>query len=77
MEKEFAFNVGDKVWLMHNNAAVCGAIAKMFFVRSVSCVDYESVSENEKYYVSVDGKVIDYFDLKYLFKSKEDLINSL
>ncbi len=77
MEKEFAFNLGDQVWLMHNNSVVCGSIAKMFYVRNVSCVNYETVSENEKYYVSVDGKIIDSYDQTSLFRTKEELLNSL
>lgn len=77
MEKEFAFNLGDQVWLMHNDGAVCGSIAKMFYVRTVSCVDYETVSDNERYYVSVNGKCIGDFEKKGLFETKGDLLKSL
>ena len=77
MEKELAFNLGDMVWLMHNNGVVCGSIAKMFYIKNVSCVDYETVSENERYYVSVNGKCIGDYDKKDLFGTKEDLIQSL
>lgn len=77
MEKEFAFNLGDQVWLMHNDGAVCGSIAKMFYVRTVSCVDYETVSDNERYYVSVNGKCIGDFEKKDLFETKGDLLKSL
>lgn len=77
MEKEFAFNLGDKVWLMHNDGAVCGSIAKMFYVRTVSCVDFETVSDNERYYVSVNGKSIGDFEKKDLFETKGDLLKSL
>lgn len=77
MEKEFAFNLGDQVWLMHNNGAVCGSIATMFYVKNVSCVDYKTVAENERYYVSVNGKSIGDYDKKDLFRTKEELINSL
>ena len=77
MEKEFAFNLGDKVWLMHNDGVVCGTIDKMFYVRIVSCVDYETVSDNERYYVAVNGKSIGDFEMKNLFLTKKDLIKSL
>ena len=77
MEKEFAFNLGDKVWLMHNDGVVCGIIEKMFYVRNTSCVDFETISENERYYVSVNGKNIGGYEKKNLFGTKEDLIKSL
>ncbi len=77
MEKEFAFNLGDKVWLMHNNGVVCGSIAKMFYVKTISCVDFETVSDNERYYVSVEGKRIGDFDKKSLFETKDELLKSL
>lgn len=77
MEKEFAFNIGDKVWLMHNNGVVCGSIAKMFYVKTISCVDFETVSDNERYYVSVEGKRIGNFDKKSLFETKDELLKSL
>lgn len=77
MEKEFAFNLGDKVWLMHNNGVVCGSIAKMFYVKTISCVDFETVSDNERYYVSVNGKRIGDFDKKSLFETKDELLKSL
>ena len=77
MEKEFAFNLGDKVWLMHNDGVVCGSIAKMFYVRNTSCVNFETISENERYYVSVNDKNIGDYEKKNLFGTKEDLIKSL
>ena len=78
MEKEFAFNLGDQVWLMHDNGVVCGTIDGMFYVKVVSCVDFTKVSDNEKYYVSVNGKRIheDYV-AKKLFETKEELLASL
>lgn len=77
MEKEFTFSLGDKVWVMHDNGVVCGTIEKMFYVKNVSCVDFETVSENERYYVSVDGKNIGDYEKKDLFETKEDLLKSL
>lgn len=77
MEKAFAFNLGDKVWLMHNDGVVCGSIAKIFYTKNISCLDYTTVSDNEKYYVSVDGKTIGDYDKNQLFETKEGLIKSL
>lgn len=77
MEKEFAFNLGDKVWLMHDDGVVCGIIEKMFYVRNTSCFDFETISENERYYVSVNGKRIGDYEKKALFETKEDLLKSL
>ena len=49
----------------------------MFYVRNTSCVDFETISENERYYVSVNGKNIGDYEKKNLFGTKEDLIKSL
>lgn len=77
MERVFAFNLGDKVWLMHDNGVVCGSIAKMFYVKNVSCVDFETLSDNERYYVSANGKIIGDYDKNQLFETKEELLKSL
>lgn len=77
MEKEFTFSIGDQVWLRHGNAAVCGRIEKLFYYRGVSCVDFTTVSENEQCSVSVDGRDVGSFKPEALFRTKEDLINSL
>ena len=77
MEKEFAYNIGDKVWLMHNDGVVCGIISKMFYVKNVSCVDFETLSDNERYYVSANGKSIGDYEKEDLFETMEKLIKSL
>ena len=77
MRKTFEFKPGDPVWLMHDDHAVCGRIVKMSFNRIVSCVDFETVSDHEWYYVSVNDKNIGSFELKDLFKTKEELLKSL
>ena len=77
MEKEFAFGIGDQVWLMHKNAAVCGVVEKLFYYKGISCVDFETITEKESCHVSVDGKSIGSFELKDLFKKKEDLLKAL
>ena len=77
MEKEFAFNLGDKVWLMYENGAVCGNIAKMWFYKGISCVDFTTVSDNERYYISVNDKIIGDYEKRNLFKTKDELLQSL
>lgn len=77
MEKEFSINLGDKVWLMHNDGVVCGSIVKLFYVKRISCVDFKTVSDNELYSVSVNGKTIGDYDKNQLFETKEGLIKSL
>ena len=83
MEWEFKLNPGDVVWFMYNNQAMMGKITKAWYKKSISCVDYESVSENEKYYVSLslNGsdflKVVGDYELKNLFPDKESLLKSL
>ena len=73
----FTYKPGDSVWLMHKNKAVCGTVTSTWFGRFISCVDYETISENESYYVSIEGKRADSFERKKLFTSKEELLKSL
>ena len=77
MEKEFVFNPGDQVWLMHENRAVCGSIEKLFYVTTISCVNYTSISDNERYDVALGGRSLSGLEPKKLFRTKEDLLNSL
>lgn len=79
MEWEFKLNPGDVVWFMYNNQAMMGKVTKAWYKRSISCVDYESVSENEKYYVSLSNflKEVGAYELKDLFPDKESLLKSL
>ena len=76
MEKVFEYKIGDQVWLMHKDCAVCATVTKLWYTKFY---DYnDSVCENETYSVSVDGKpVYDSFKKEQLFRSKTDLINSL
>ena len=83
MTIEFTYKVGDPVWLMHDNKVVCGEITKAWYAKHISCADFTTVSHNESYYVCIStnsrtgNKFELSFDLKDLFKTKEDLINSL
>lgn len=76
MEKVFEYKIGDQVWLMHKDCAVCATVIRMWYTKFY---DYnDSVCENETYSVSVDGKpVYDSFKKEQLFLTKADLINSL
>ncbi len=78
MKKVFDISVGDQVWLMHGNAAVCAIVTKAFYTKFTSNLDYESTVESELYYVSVNDKPLyESFKKEQLFPSKADLIKSL
>ena len=75
--KDFNLNVGDLVWFMYKDKPTCGKISKMWYRKAISCVDFESITEVERYYVTVDEKAIGDFELTELFPDKESLIKSL
>lgn len=76
MEKELKYNIGEQVWLMYNNKAICGTIESIFcahFIDPVTCTD---LVESEKYVVHYNGERLDSYEPKKLFDSKEKLIES-
>ena len=78
MKKTFAITVGDEVWLMHEDHAVCATVVKVSYKKFISSLDYESVIENELYTLSVSGKQLPGLHGKEeLFPTKSDLIKSL
>jgi hypothetical protein len=78
MKKIFDINVGDHVWLMHNNAVVCATVTHAFYTKFISCIDYKSIKESESYKLSANGKPLyESYQKEQLFLSKADLINSL
>ena len=78
MKKIFDISVGDQIWLMHENAAVCATVTKAFYTKFTSNLDYESIVESELYNVSVNDKPLHAsYQKEQLFPSKADLINSL
>ena len=78
MKKIFDIKIGDQVWLMHDNCAVCATVIKARYTKFISCVDHESIVESEAYYVSVNEKPLyDSYQKEQLFPSKADLIKSL
>lgn len=78
MEIKFYRSIGDKVWFMNENHTAEGTISAVRYSKSVSCVNYETVSENEIYSVDIDGRRIgDNYRTCQLFDTKEDLLKSL
>ena len=78
MKKTFDFTVGDTVWLMHGNRAVCATVVTISYKKFICSVDYESVIENELYTLSVNDKPLAGLHGKEeLFPTKADLIKSL
>ena len=77
MEKEFDFNVGDPVWIMHNNIAVQGTIKSMWYTEFISPVNCDLV-QAESYAIELNGSLVTGgVDRNQIFTSKEYLIKSL
>lgn len=76
MEKEFDFNVGDPVWIMHNNIAVQGTIKTMWYTEFISPVNCDLV-QAESYVIDLNGSLVGGVDRNQIFTSKKDLIKSL
>lgn len=76
-------HVGDLVWLMYDDQAVCGTIKRILYRQFISNLDYESIVIVEKYVVVVkdhkyEGGVREVnCDKNDLFPDKESLIKSL
>lgn len=78
MEKTFDIAIGQEVWLMHKDRAVCGTITKVWYTKFISPVNFETIVESEWYTVcDQDNKKIDSFRKEDLFLSKEELLKSL
>ncbi len=78
MEKTFDIAIGQEVWLMHKDRAVCGMVTKVWYTKFISPVNYETMIESEWYTVcDKDKKKIDSFRKEDLFLSKADLLKSL
>ena len=78
MKKAITFAVGDNVWLMHGNLAVCATVTKVSYKKFISSANYESVIEHESYTLSVGDKPLPGLHSKEeLFPTKADLIKSL
>ena len=78
MKAIITYSVGDNVWLMHGNQAVCATVIKVSYKKFISSVNYESVIEHELYTLSVNDKPLPGLHGKdELFPTKSDLIDSL
>lgn len=78
MKKIFEIKVGDQVWLMNDNRAVCGVVTKVYYTKFISCLDYKSIIESERFTLSLNGKPLyDSYQKEQLFPTKADLIKSL
>ena len=77
MEKVFELNIGDEVWVMHDNFPAQGTIKKIWYTKFISNVDFESIVESEFYTVYNQDRKIGQYALNEIFRSKEDLIKSL
>ena len=78
MEKTFDIAIGQEVWLMHKDHAVCGTLTKVWYTKFISPVNFETIVESEWYTVcDQDKKKIDSFRKEDLFLSKADLLKSL
>lgn len=76
MEKELKYSIGDHVWLMHNNKAICGTIESIYCAHFIGRVNFTDLIESERYVVYYEGKRLDSYELKKLFDSKAKLIES-
>ena len=78
MKKIFDIRIGDQVWLMHKNCAICATVIKARYTKFISSVNHETIVESEAYYVSVGEKPLyDSYQKEQLFPTKADLIKSL
>ena len=78
MEKTFDMAIGQEVWLMHKDRALCGTVTKVWYTKFISPVDYETIVESEWYTVcDAENNKIDSFRKEVLFPTKQDLIQSL
>lgn len=76
MEKKLKYGIGDHVWLMHNNKAICGIIESIYCAHFISQVNLTDLIEAERYVVYYEGKRLDSYEPKKLFDSKAKLIES-
>lgn len=76
MEKELKYSIGDHVWLMHNNKAICGTIESIYCAHFIIPVNFTDLIESERYVVYYEGKRLDSYEPEKLFDSKAKLIES-
>ena len=77
MKVNFSLAPGDEVWFMYDNKVNVGKISKAHYVKNISCLNFETIYEETKYDVQLNGRTIGPLYENQLFNSKEDLIKSL
>lgn len=74
-------HIGDMVWLMYNDQAVCGTIKNILYRKFVSNLDFETVNTVEMYMVSIKnhkgGSIEISCKKDEVYPDKESLIKSL
>jgi len=74
------FNIGDEVWVIHNNKPICAMVHSII-------ITYRSTMPKEEYYLSLNSNFLSYpsnlgersiiFKPTELFKTKQELLKSL
>ena len=77
MEIELHYSIGDQVWLMHDDKAICGTIEDISYAHFIDQVNCSDVIKSERYSVNYNGNRLDTYEPKWLFNNKKDLIKSL
>lgn len=82
MKVKFNKSIGDTVWVMKDNKPKRGVISEISYIKSISCFDFETVTEHVYFDVllgdvSGHGVPIRTFDENSVFNTKKELIESL
>ena len=78
MKVKFNKSIGDTVWVMKDNKPQRGVISEISYTKSISCFDFETVSEHVFFDVLFrDSGSIRTFDEDSVFNTKKELIESL
>lgn len=76
MKREFKRNIGDDVWVIHNNKPLLCQISAINYCEFISTISFE-LEKIERYTLKFDDEYVDQFELKDIYDTKEDLIKSL
>lgn len=75
MKIETKYSLGQEVWMMWQNRAICRKIDNIYISKSVDeqyeAYQLECIKEDDEKYLGVD------FELDELFPTKEELLKSL
>lgn len=73
MEIKTKYNIGDEVFFMYDNEITTG---KIKMVQTVTDLCYNGVCTQVEYYIPC-GSYTGFFKESFVFKTKQELINSL